>query len=659
MLTVVVGETEIATTRETTVDEFITLAQKQLSMPQAPHLLYNEKRLPRIVTEETKTFRVSDTETGSVRTDAVESNANTSVTASTTTSTTTKTTTNTNTNSTTTTTTTPQVTSVSEHAVLKSNVSLIHSFNWWLHGGRTAKIHNGSKIKFGDIMTVSFNKTLRIPDDGKDYPLPPGLGQFPLEPLESCHNVPASWTSEGASTSCVMPMRQCEAMWISFNSSEEAEPAAVKVCIGGVNAVTGGNGTGGLAETGEQDYMVCPPQPWLDGIHVSRGLIRQFVAMPLGSGYTVEGQLTGREQVGGLEIRLYPRVSKDFEAFSIGKPEADSRVPLDITKTPRELGLQEGDLVCLESQEFERQRPARLGDIVPPATNRVTFSCSATSEFDLVVKTLSGKQFAVAVKSSSTIEEVREIIDDNEGISPDEQRLIFSGKQLEDGKALGDYKIGPDSTLLLVLRLRGGGDPDEYKAMGFAAGGKMKQKIYKDPLGIHEWFQGSCMKFVVHVANSMMWRNLTGRDMPESQVTAKKYTEAGLPWFDLYDESIPALSTAPPALNAVKSVAQMDQEGHGTSGMETASVTVPDSQVVHLIVPAPQPHKEEGATATATASASASATASTTAAALTAPESNTTDKSVKKEVHGNSEAETPTEPQPKRNRTAPGTASKS
>ncbi|KAH3745098.1 Ubiquitin-60S ribosomal protein L40 [Pelomyxa schiedti] len=571
MLTVVVGETEIETTRDTTVDEFVVLASKKLSlsnnsrMSQVPHLLYNGKRLPRIVTEETKIFRVSDMETGNVSDPSVESNT-TAATA-----------------------TTPQVTSVSEHSVLKSNVSLIHSFNWWLHGGRTAKIHNGSKIKFGDIMTVSFNKTLRIPDDGKDYPLPPGLGQFPLEPLESCHNVPASWTSEGASTSCVMPMRQCEAMWMSFKSTR---PAAVKVCIGGVNAVTGGNSTNGLAEKGEQDYVVCPQQPWLDGIHVSPDVIRQFVAMPLGSGYTVEGQLTGKEQVGGLEIRVYPRVSKDFEAFSIGKPEADSMVPLDITKTPRELGLQEGDLVSLKSKEFMPPRPALLGDIVPTTTNRVTFSCSVMPEFQLFVKTLTGKTQTIEVRPTTTVDELKHLLQESEGIPGVQQRLLFSGKQLDNDRTLTDYRVQRESTLHLVLRLRGGGDPDEYKAMGFAAGGKMKQKIYKDPLGIHEWFQGSCMKFVVHVANSMMWRNLTGRDMPESQVTAKKYTEAGLPWFDLYDESIPALSTAPPALNAVKSVAQMDQEGHGSHGVETTPVTVPDSQVVHVVAcSAPQPKR--------------------------------------------------------------------
>jgi hypothetical protein len=54
-----------------------------------------------------------------------------------------------------------------------------------------------------------------------------------------------------------------------------------------------------------QDYLVCPDQPWLDGINAGEGYIKQFVAMPLGLGYTVEGQLTGSEQSGGIQLLLY------------------------------------------------------------------------------------------------------------------------------------------------------------------------------------------------------------------------------------------------------------------------------------------------------------------------------------------------------------------
>ena len=179
---------------------------------------------------------------------------------------------------------------------------------------------------------IEFQRTLRIPDDGLDYPLPPGMGSFPLRHLDDyARRMPTNWLRRGG---VLMPMHQAEAMWINFDCGEY--PFAVKIATGKVCALTGESWMNHM-NTDPQDYAVLPEQPWLDGYCVAQGIVRQFVAMPLGQGYTVEEQLTGEAEHGGLQLIAYPMKAERYEELVADRsrePEFEGHVlyspaPLD------------------------------------------------------------------------------------------------------------------------------------------------------------------------------------------------------------------------------------------------------------------------------------------------------------------------------------------
>jgi hypothetical protein len=173
---------------------------------------------------------------------------------------------------------------------------------------------------------IDFQRTLRIPDDGTDHFLPPGLGRFPLRHVDDfAARVPATWLAHGG---VMLPMYQSEAMWLNFTSLSGAGaadddewygygggfsyPFAVKIATGKINAVSGEEWEDGLHRD-PQDYVVLPGQPWLDGYCVEKGVIRQFVAMPLGSGYSAEEQITGAAEHGGVQVIAYPMKTEAYE----------------------------------------------------------------------------------------------------------------------------------------------------------------------------------------------------------------------------------------------------------------------------------------------------------------------------------------------------------
>lgn len=196
------------------------------------------------------------------------------------------------------------------------------------------------------VCRIGFHRTLRIPDDNRDHPLPPGLGLFPLRHVDDhLDRVPDAWARHGG---VFLPMYQAEAMWLDFDTEY---PMAIKVAAGKIDALTGESWTNALSES-PQNYLALPEQPWLDGFCVGKGTVRQFVAMPLGQGHTAEEQLTGEAQHGGLQIVAYPMLAPRYEAWKEEQRNLVAYARME-SAPPAEMGLAPGGLMRQEIYEDE------------------------------------------------------------------------------------------------------------------------------------------------------------------------------------------------------------------------------------------------------------------------------------------------------------------
>lgn len=149
--------------------------------------------------------------------------------------------------------------------------------------------------------SLTFQRTLRVPDDGRDYPLPAGLGRLPVRSVRALksESIPAAWRETPTG---IIPLHPAEATWLSFHGTH---PFAVQIAAGDICAASGLPYIPALSRS-PQNYLSVPTQPWLDGFRVDANTVRQFVAMPLGHGYTVEAQMTGQEKRGAVQIRVVP-----------------------------------------------------------------------------------------------------------------------------------------------------------------------------------------------------------------------------------------------------------------------------------------------------------------------------------------------------------------
>jgi hypothetical protein len=154
-------------------------------------------------------------------------------------------------------------------------------------------------MRVSSSLEVTFHRTVRVPDGRKPSNLPPSLGRMEVFAVKDyADKCPSNWEPEAH----FVALHDTEALWMSFSTKH---PVALLVGAGGINALTGKK----LGTTLVKDnYLVTPPQPWLDGWKDQDGTVYQFVATPYqkGKGVTVAEQLIGEEsKTGAIGIALF------------------------------------------------------------------------------------------------------------------------------------------------------------------------------------------------------------------------------------------------------------------------------------------------------------------------------------------------------------------
>ncbi|KAL4818499.1 hypothetical protein BDW67DRAFT_182658 [Aspergillus spinulosporus] len=441
----------------------------------------------------------------------------------------------------------------------------------------SARLESNQMILVDDRLELNFHRTLRMPDDDKIHPLPASRGLFPLYNVESfASQLPERITKRGG---IFFPMWQREALWIKFNHRGGNTHYAIRVNIGHINAVSGLD----IYEVSDnQDYVIVPGQQWLDGIAVSPGVVRQFVAMPLGSGYTVEGQVSGKEKFGGIQIEVIPSYERDTHTFRYSTEQGRVKYAAE-HDTPGDYALKDGDKVTMAPKPSTFKGQARLCDFLDagesfeeieslhlkiqsvyirpdkglvstnssstPSKGTVRFGGSSEgkkssfglSDFSSKAKTLLGNLTA----SLNDVNPGYEDIADMEAGPIDFLSNTF-GSVLS---GLGSRRAATEQTSKLI----------NLREMGIAAGGKLVQDIVQDrsPKGI--WDTARTKLLNIHILQPSDFEAVTHIVPPKTPITIGEYIKAGIPFYAVEEDPDQRLDGSA-TLAGVKSIGAMDNE---------------------------------------------------------------------------------------------------
>jgi tetratricopeptide (TPR) repeat protein len=371
---------------------------------------------------------------------------------------------------------------------------------------------------------ISFHRTLRVPEDGRNYPLPAGFGRLPVLRVEDyAERVPQQWLEQGG---FIIPLYQREALFLEF-AGVKWRPTIAKVSVGRVNAISAKQHDLKIRPH-RQDYVVIPDQRWLDGINSGNGSVSQFVAMPLGKGYTIEAQVTDEEKYGGFQLAVFdPRRGR----FTELDPEQVKLAANALADRSRR-AAQDEVLRILPDLGVRAVRALQKMHYRDAARD-LGISEIETLEIVKTIRLLMGKHGLDGFIPEANLTDTRHL------------KTLFS-QDLGGGglRASPCAQFSPSD--------------DEGDEMGIAAGGRIKQQVLADGYGSDSWDELVFRDVVIYIVNSEAYQRVTGRSTPPSPITADQYARHKIPWYSDYDEQ--ARSVSPVAvLKRILSIAKIDK----------------------------------------------------------------------------------------------------
>ncbi|KIJ58108.1 hypothetical protein HYDPIDRAFT_44622 [Hydnomerulius pinastri MD-312] len=340
-------------------------------------------------------------------------------------------------------------------------------------------------------------------------------------------------------------MFEREAMWISINDKQYQRPA-VKVSVGGVNAITGVASASPTPPQFTQDYVVAGLQPWLDGVMTDSGIVRQFVAMSHGSGYTVEEQITSKAEQGGLQFDVFPVHDMTFVASRKGGGVLNQQ------STAAELSLATGDEVQLTISPVSSHAPlsdASLSKYLDKAICSVILIAS-------YVHPISDAFISWNTQAPESL------------FLPAQSQPAFRPKSAPNARQpqcppSAFQAPGPFNPLRSHTHERTVQPSPQLappSGLGVAPGGRIMQRIYRDIRSTRVYDEERGQRFHIHIVNPTEWELITGIVAPIKPISTSSYKHTNLPWFVLADSHKTTLSLAGSSLSQIKSVAELDAE---------------------------------------------------------------------------------------------------